>query len=315
MSTTILDCLCGGSPQNFGEPSCLQILGAPDTLVIAQRKKRDGTDNFLDISVELTEAITDNFFYAEDDANRYIIIPNIKNYIPEQADPVTDEAANGDIDNVRDGVASMTFEFRGNDIYKSVAKWKATNCLDLMVFLIDTDGNLLGKCEPGDKFGGLRIAKNSQIVLAQPKSFEATNKYTVKFNLDLDSGWDKLDFLSFDDFVDHSLLNLIALRDTNIIIDAVTDTTMDFHLFLDWGSAKKRSIKGVTGLTDSDLQLRNVTDETTVVFLTLTEPATPDGSYSSTFVTQAGDLVGVDPILNVKKPLSLNRLNDVNKQI
>lgn len=314
--TTIFDCLCGGTPQNFGEPSCLEALGAPNTLVIAQRKKSDGTDNFINYSVDLTKSIMTDYFYAEDAANRYIIIPNIKNYTPEQAEPVTDEASNGDIDNVRDGVASMTFEFRGNDIYKSVAKWKATNCLDLMVFLIDDKGNLMGKCEENDMFGGLRIAKNSQIVLAQPRNFEQTNKYTVKFNLDLNSGWDKLDYLSFDDFVDFSLLSFEPLRDVNISITGITATTIDFKLFTDWGSVKKRSTKGTYGLTTADLQLYNVDDEAVVSFLTLVEPTTPDGTYSGTFASQdTTETVYVDPILNVKEPLSLNRLPSVTADI
>ena len=315
MSTPIEACFCNGNIQNFGLANCLTELGAPSALVIAQRKTSGDTDNFIDLTATLNQATMEGFFFAEDDANRYIIIPQIKAYTPEQAEPVTDEASNGDIDNVRDGVASMMFEFRSGDIYKAVAKWKGIDCLDLMAFLIDDKGNLLGKLETGDKFSGLLIAKNSFVILPSPNNFEGVNKYTVKFNLELGSGWDKVDYIAADDFTDYSLLSQGALRDVNIVISAVTDTTMDFSLSLDWGSAKTRSIQGVLGLTTADLQLRNVTDDSTVVFTTLDEPATPDGTYSAVFASQAGALVGVDPILNVKEPLSLNRLNSVNIQI
>jgi len=312
MSSTIGACSCGGSIQNFGVPGCLPELGAPSKLVIAQRKKSDGSDNFLDLTQTLNSTYMDGFFLAEDDANRYIVIPDIKAYTPEQADPVTDEASNGDIDTVRDGVASMMFEFRGNDIYKSIAKWKGIECIDLMVFLIDTNGNLLGKCEASDMFGGLLVAKNSFVILPQPNNFEATNKYTVKFNLELGSGWDKVDYVAFDDFTSYSLLSVEPLRDVNIVITGITATTIDFKLSLDWGSAKNRSTAGVKGLTDSDLQLWNVDDGALVAFITLVEPATPDGSYSGTFASQdSTETVYVDPISNVKEPLSLNRLPSV----
>ena len=316
MSSTIEACSCGGSIQNFGVPGCLPELGAPSKLVIAQRKKSDGSDNYLDLTQTLNSTYMDGFFLSEDDANRYIVIPDIKAYTPEQADPVTDEASNGDIDTVRDGISSMMFEFRGNDIYKSIAKWKGIECLDLMVFLIDTNGNLLGKCEASDMFGGLLVAKNSFVILPQPNNFEATNKYTVKFNLELGSGWDKVDYIGFDDFTDYSLLSVEPLRDVNITITATTTTTVDFKLNLDWGSAKTRSTAGVKGLTTADLNLRNVTDAADVVFSSLVEPATPDGTYVGTFAAQdSTDVVYVQPISNVKEPLSLNRLPSVTTTI
>lgn len=309
MSTTISACFCDGNIQNFGQPGCLTELGAPKALVIAQRKRVNGSNNFIDLTATLDQTYMDGFFLAEDSENRYIIIPDIKAYTPEQAEPVTDEASNGDIDNVRDGTSSMMFEFRGNDIYKAVAKWKGIDCLDLMAFLIDTNGNYLGKCEEGDLFGGLLIAKNSFVIIPQPNNFETTNKYTVKFNLELGSGFDKVDYIGADDFTDYSLLAVEPLRDTNITITGITATTIDFKLTLDWGSAKNRNTAGVKGLTLSDLQLWNVDDGALVSFITLVEPATPDGTYSGTFASQdTTEIVYVDPILNVKEPLSLNRL-------
>jgi len=308
MATTISPCSCEGSPQNFGQPGCLTKLGAPYAVVIAQRKKSGGTDNFMDLSVDWDQAYIEGFYCAEDDANRYIIIPNIKAYTPAQAEPVTDEAANGDIDNVRDGVASMMFEFRDNDIYKSVAKWKGVDCLDLMAFLIDTDGNLLGKCETGDLFGGLLIAKNSFVILPAPNDFTATNKYTVQFNLELGSGWDKVDYVAASDLTDYSFLDIEPLRDVNIKITAITQTSMKFVTTLDYGSAKNRSTKGLDVFTDSDLQLYNIDDDGAVAFATLTIDPAVSGGYDATFASQdVGEVVYVDPILNVKKPLSLNR--------
>ena len=314
MSATIEACSCGGSIQNFGKPGCLSELGFPRSLVIAQRKKDDGTDNFLDLTQTLDSTYIDEFFLAEDDDNRYIIIPGIKAYTPEQAEALTDESPYGDIDNIRDGISSMMFEFRGGDIYKDLAKWNAVGCLDLMVYLIDDKGNLLGKCESGDNFGGLLVGRNSfQIIPIPHNGSDNVNKYTVKFNLELGSGFDKVDYIGFDDFTSVNLVTAYdPLRDVNVKITGITATTIDFKLFLDYGSAKKRSVKGVTGLTDSDLQLWNVDDGALVAFATLVEPATPDGSYSGTFASQdSTEVVYVDPILNVKEPLSLNRLPSV----
>lgn len=312
MATTIDPCACDGSAQNFGQPGCLTKLGAPYAVVIAQRKTSAGADNFMDLTAVWDQTYIESFYCAEDDQNRYFIIPNIKGYTPAQADPVTDEAANGDIDTVRDGIASMMFEFRGNDIYKSLAKWKGVACLDMMAYLIDTDGNLLGKCEANDMFGGLLIAKNSYITIAQPNDFAGTNKYTVQFNLELGSGWDKVDYVAAADLTDYSLLDIEPLRDVNVKITAITATTIDFVTTLDYGSAKNRSTKGLDVFTDSDLQLFNVTDSAIVAFATLAVDPAVEGGYNGTMVSQdSTDVIYVDPILNVIKPLALNRFPSI----
>lgn len=311
MSSTISPCACDGNIQNWGKPGCLTNLGAPSALVIAQRKTSAGVDNFMDLTVDWDQAYIEGFYCAEDADNRYIIIPQIQAYTPEQAEAITDESSYGITENVRDGVASLMFEYRSKDIYKDIRKWKGVDCLDLMAFMIDTEGNLLGKYEDGDKFGGFLIAANTLTTIPSPHNNETTNKYTIKFDLELGSGFEEFDYVSASS-IDYSLLLISPLRDVNIKITGITATTIDFVTTLDYGDAKNRSVKGLDVFTGSDLNLRNVTDASDVVFATLTVDPLVDGGYNGTMASQdSSDLVYVQPISNVKKPLALNRFPSV----
>jgi len=315
MATTIDPCACGTGIQNFGKPGCLTNLGAPSALVITQRKTSAGADNFMDLTVDWDQAYIEGFYCAEDANNRYFIIPNIQAYTPEQAESVTDESSYGITEKVRDGVASLMFEYRSKDIYKDIRKWKASDCIDLMGYLIDTNGNKLGICYDNDMFGGFLIAPNTIVTDPSPNNNETVNKYTVKFDLELGSGFDKFDYVAASS-MDYDLSLIKPLRDVNIKITGITATTIDFVTTLDYGDAKERSTVGLDVFTDSDLQLKNVTDDATVVFATLTVDPLVSGGYNGTMASQdSTDVVYVDPVLNVIKPLALNRLPSVTAEI
>lgn len=304
-------CSCEGGLPNYGTGDCPDDLGAPFILLISKREKENGTPNCIDFSVPLTAAIMNGLINNTSDDDRFIVIGGIKSYTPEQADPVTDEAANGDIDNVKDGVSSAEFEFRPHNIAVDARKWKSMSCLELQANFIDLNGNWLGQAGAGTTICGRNIEKNSFIITPKPKTFGESAKLIVKYNYTLSSGEETTEFLKPSDFVGFDLLKDVKpLRDVNIDITGITATTIDFKLTLDYGSIKDPKIDGVTGLTLSDLHLRNETDELDVVFATLVEPSTPDGTYSGTMASQDSlDVVHVEGIVsNVIVPLSLNRL-------
>ena len=303
-------CTCDVGLPNFGTGDCPDNLGAPFIMLISKREKEDGAPNCIDYSVPLDQAYMEALLHNPNANDRFIVIKGIKSYTPEQADPDTDEADNGDIDNVKDGVSSATFEFRPHNIAGDAKKWKSMSCLELQVNFIDDKGNWLGQKGEGKTLCGRNIQQNSFIITPKPKQFKEVAKLLVKYNYTLTSGEETTEFLTPSNFVNYNLLTQVKpLRDVNIEFTASTDATLEFKLFLDNGSIKTKNTDGVKGLTVSDLEMRNKTSQADVTFITLLEPSTPDGSYVATFAAQtAADEVFVQPIALVKVPLSLNRL-------
>jgi hypothetical protein len=260
--------------------------------VFALRKKEDGTDNCIDPSVTLDQAAVDALFKNEIARDRFLPLLSVKGYTPEQADPTTDEASNGDIDIVREGVESAVFEFRCANPNTLKAKLKAMACLDVTVFIIDTDGNIIGEANTAGKLCGRRVAKNSLNAKVLPRSFDGVNKIELSYNYDLASGSEKVDYIKAGDFTDTSLLDVEALNDVNI--EFVGNPGLSggtFKLFLDWGSIGDKI--PVTGLTPTELIGYNQDTPGTVTLLTCTDTVL-DGTYIYTHAAEsAGEIFNI----------------------
>ncbi len=305
-------CLCGDGIPVFGEGQCPDDLGVVQTLLISAIEDSSGNPIVIDYSVPLDETYMNAILHNENPNDAMTIIRRIERFTPEQADDLTVESSKGTIDKVRDGVTTYEFEFWPDNINVDARKWQAMSCLKLQLHIIDTNKNWQGKKGAGTTLVGKEIIPNSFSVRPSPNTFEDRGRLIVKFSLDLNSGESTGQFLRQSDFTDFDLHDDVKqLRGVNCEITGNTLTTVSFKLSLDHGSLASPSTDGVTGLTDSDLRMRNVTDEADVTFSGLVEPATPDGSYVGTFASQdASDVVFIDPILNVKVPLRLNNITN-----
>lgn len=303
-------CLCGDGIPVFGTGNCPDDLGAPQTLLISLLEDSSGNPIALDYNVALDAAYMNAIFHNENPSDAMTIIRGVERFTPEQADDLTVESSKGTISKIRDGVMTYEFEFWSDNVNIDANKWEAMSCLKLQLNIIDTNKNYQGKRGAGTTIIGKAIVPNSLSVRPSPRTFEDRSKLIVKFSLDLNSGEKSGVFLKQSDFTDFDLHgDVIQLRNVNCTITENTLTTVSFKLSLDHGSLANPSIDGVTGLTTGDLQLRNRTDESDVVFSGLVEPTTPDGSYIGTMAAQdASDVVNIDPILNVKTPLRLNNI-------
>lgn len=303
-------CSCNGGMPNFGEGKCPDELDLPFILVISQVEDSSGNAIGIDYTQTLDTTFMNGKLHNENADDRMIVITNIKGYTHDQAENKTDEAPNGDINNLQDGVTSVEFEFRPHNVSVDARSWKSMSCLQLQANIIDTSGNWTGKKGEGTTIIGKTIAVNSLSVRPKPRVNGEAAKLIIKFSYTLTSGEETTQFLKPSDFTDFDLLTAVKpLRSVYCTITGTTATTVNFQLALAHGSIKDPSVDGVTGLTPSDLELRNQTDEADVTFSGLVEPVPADGSYIGTMATQdLLDIVNIQPILNVKPPLSLNTI-------
>jgi hypothetical protein len=303
-------CLCGDGLTVFGEGNCPDDLGAPETLLISLLEDSSGNRIGLDYSVAMNAAYVNGILHNEDPNNAMTIIRRIERFTPEQSDDLTVESSKGTIRKVRDGVVTYEFEFWPDNVNVDAAKWDSFSCLKLQLNVIDTNKNWQGKRGAGTTIVGKEIIPNSFSVRPSPRTLDGISMLIVKFSLDLNSGEKTGVFLKQSDFTDFDLHNDVQqLSNVNCEITGNTLTTVSFKLSRDHGSIASPSTDGLFGMTTSDLQMRNTTDEADVTFSGLVEPTVPDGSYVGTFSAQdSADVVFIDPILNVKLPFRLNNI-------
>lgn len=286
-------CTCEGNINNLGKPNCLVELQAPDQLWFALRTKTDGTANVIDPTATLDQAYFETFLHADEAKNRFLPLKGVKNFTPEQDDDTTDEASDGSIEIINQGIVRSTYTVWCKDPYKLKAKLETLKCLELGAFTIDRSGNIIGEETSDGKLAGRKIAVNTLSVKVMPKSDEGTNKIEISFDYERSSTDSKVDYILSSDIVSPYSLNDVApLQDVNIeIVGTPSTTDIDFKLFLDYGSLSSRI--PVEGLTTSNLEGFDTIGTTTVTFATVTEPVT-GGTYNATFSAEtSGDILRV----------------------
>lgn len=303
-------CTCEGNINNLGEPDCLVELQAPSQLWFSLRTKVDGSDNVIDPTATLDQTYFETFLHADEAKDRYLPLLKVKNFTPEQDDDTTDEASDGSIEIINQGIVRATYTVWTKDPYKFKAKIKTLACLSLQLHIVDRDGNLIGEEDANGKLAGRKIAINTMSVRVMPKSDDGTNKFELSFEYERSSSDDKVDYITASDVVSpYVLTNVKPLKDVNITHSGIPSTTsMTFTLALDSGSLASRI--AVEGLTTTELEGYDTVGDTTVTFLTCTDV---DGLYTATYAAETiGDTIRVQGIgTTVQNGLDLKRIDDV----
>ena len=99
----------------MGVTGCLTELGAPRRFWFGQVNKDDGTRLSFDPGVTLDLAYMNTFLKSETLSERVIPTDNVKDFLPEKEDPVTEDAASGAKVVVREGSVTHVAVFWVND--------------------------------------------------------------------------------------------------------------------------------------------------------------------------------------------------------
>lgn len=278
-------CSCDGSSRNLGTTGCLPELGAPKDFWISPTFNEAGNRIALDPSVTLDLAYMTTFLRNENSRDRIYPALDVKAFVPEKADPTTEEAPSGSIAIVKQGSVSHSFTFWTNDPYTYKALFENMSCLDNQVMIPDTEGNLIGEETEDGKLAGRRIETNSMVVTVEDHTFESVAKVTVKFNYRLDSGDEKVSYIKASDFAsDYNTSTIKPLLDAQIeFVGTPTQTGGTFKLFLLWGSIGNKV--AIPSFTPTELIGYNETTPGTVTLITCTDAVT-EGTYVYTHASQ-----------------------------
>ena len=284
--STVGICSCAGNFNNLGTGSdCIPLLGAPQNIIFALTKKEDGTDNCIDVTGLLDLAQMDLLFEAEIAHDRYYPLNGIKEFTFEPAETVTVESASGSTGNVRKGRVSTTYRVWANNPQKLAEKLETFSCLGgLGVFVVDTEGNLIGKANTAGNLCPRGMEKNTLDIIPSQHKFDDVGWVDIKWTYTISDGEETVEYIQASDFAsDFDLLDVEPLEDVNITNLASTSVTeVNFDLTKDFGSlAGRLAVKGLDGTTF--LELYNQSTSTVVPFVTLVRTGT---NYAGTVATQ-----------------------------
>jgi len=284
--STVGTCSCAGNFNNLGTGSdCIPLLGAPQNIIFALTKKNDNTDNCVDVTGLLDLAQMDLLFEAEIAHDRFFPLNGIKEFTFEPAETVTVESASGAIGNVRKGRVSVTYRVWANNPSKLAENLETFKCLGgLGVFIVDTEGNLIGSANSDGNLCPRAMQDNSLDIIPSQHKFDDVGWVDIKWTYTITAGEETIEYIQSSDFAsDFDLITTEPLEDVNITNVASTSVTeVNFDLTKDFGSlAGRLAVKGLDGTTF--LELFNETTSTTVPFVTLVRTGV---NYAGTVATQ-----------------------------
>jgi hypothetical protein len=142
----------------------------------------------------------DTILKAEDPQDRVFPADVVKTFAAEKADPTTEEAENGSIRVVKEGVITHTATYWVNDPYAYKALWDSWKCKEIGVWTEDTEGNIIGEATSDGKLGGRRVEVNSMVSVVTDPNNTVGGALMVTWSYELASGDGKVSYISASQF-------------------------------------------------------------------------------------------------------------------
>jgi len=276
-------CACEIGLRSTGAPNCTPVVKVARKAIYVPYFANDGSINKIDLSVDLNQAFWDAALTNTDNSKRYFPSLLFDNVEELRNDPIFESLNSGANIFVQDGTATFAGWHVGADPSIS-GKYDGYKCIDLGVFIVDLDGNLIGNTSEDGFLRPIRVAKNTFYPLYMRATDTTIAKVAARWewhrtecdgDLGLVSASDiGIDLLDYDGLIEVTADNETATSTTEATFDLVTC----------FGSAKN-PIKA-QGVVIADLSVFNQTTQLAVVPSTLVESTINPGSYTLTFPAQ-----------------------------
>jgi hypothetical protein len=284
-------CKCGDAGGNLGVKNCYEAFGIGVGIFLMQTFKADGTRNSIPAITDVDDAFITAKLNNVDLAQRWYPLQNIKAIESERADDVTEEAPDGSITIIKEGVRPYAFYvLRGGAVLKkNIAK---SRCKDYSFFIITKDNQLIGMDKTaGTELFPIRIEPStlsSKLVLATDTTAE---KVSVNFQFDQREDDGDLAAMDVNDDAELSGYNgLLDIKSTVVGTPTTTGFVIDLNDYFGPLNGKGK----LTGLVAADFVLYNVTDSSVIVITSVTEATA--GRYTFVIPAQtSGDELRLTP--------------------
>ena len=276
-----MSCKCDQGSPNTGFPSCLgsdsPLIGF---LVVNRINSSGGLFNIPNATTKDAAWLT-GLINAADDKDRVYPLFKMENVVQDAPEPVTEEAASGTIEFIKEGVRTVSGEFfrQSRQFKGQVDQWR---CQDKAVYPVYLNGDVYGKCidDSGDLYP-ITIENGSWVATFVEATDTTVSKVSLSFQYNQIE--DVKDFYKFTkDEYTADITGSKGLMDVNGTVSGITDTQFTIELETIFGT--KENKEKLTGLVPGDFSLFNLDDALAVTILTAAE--SPSGTYTITYASQ-----------------------------
>jgi hypothetical protein len=273
----ICECTAGGN--NLGQAVCDAVLQSWNKTLFKERLNANGTIPKLAFTTTVGAkdlAFWNTYLQASPFRNRYILGDGIDDFEFEHNEREAVETANAVSYKVRDGHIDVTYNVFGSKgaSTKLYSKYKALECLNLGINIIDDAGQVAGPVDSADDMLLIPIDSLQVRYGAQQNSGQIAH-IIVEFRIPFTFDWGSVRIFQYDKSTDINPLDLRPIVDVNGTLTASAGTTIEATLKLDSSQIGGHPLVGL-GLANFTATL-NGSSETLVA---VTETA--DGVYSIT---------------------------------
>ena len=287
-------CDCNVVFGNTGTPDCVSIGSVTYRLIGVPTYDSTGVRNFITTTDTLDSAYFSALINQSDSSKRWYPLPVMKNVEDLRGEDLTESFNDGSTAFIQEGSRTFTGIAIKNPSPVLLGKMKSWRCSNISVYVIDTDGNILGNGGTADTLYPFELDSETW----SPKYMKTTDTTVAKIQLDYTYAKSENDedirMIAADE-TSIDVKNLEGLQDVTCVISAITTTSFTATLTGSYGTAvAKNKIKG---LLVADFDLNELTPTPGAIVITsVTESA--DGVYN--FVTPTATSADVDTLDLVK---------------
>lgn len=283
-------CACNSSLSNTGRPNCVPIFMAAYGIFAVPTYDSEGNLNSIDLEDDIDEAYLTARLNDTDATKRWYPIMELKNVTSDRSDPIYETFPDNSKAFVQDGVRTFSAEVRGigaGPEFKQ--KLDSLRCSPVSIFVIDKNGSIRGIVDKDSEafLYPIKTDPNTWLTKLIPGT-DTTNEHLL-MNFDWAQSEDDALLRMIDSGdMEANLLGARGLVDVNIVVGAITTTTVVITLSYDYGSLKNKLPD--SGLVANDFvsfdggalaKVYNSTDDADIAITSVVE--NPNGTYLITW--------------------------------
>jgi len=283
-------CKCDVGLSNTGT-ACTPLQAVARQYILTPKFKADGTLNKLDITSTLNTAFWTSQVNATAE-ERWYPLPRVQNVTDEKGDNIVQSFNDGSTAFIAEGARTVVGFLPGQAPHL-VGQINDARCSEIAMYVIDKDGNLIGKCIEDGFLHPICLEDDTISATYVKNDASATvSGVNIAFTWSLDEKDENMSMITVDEMTD-GVAGIKGLLDISSSYANISTTGFDVTLTVD-GYGTKLTPQLVKGLVAGDFALFNVTDSLSVTILTATE--SPDGTYAITFAAQtSADVLRLTP--------------------
>lgn len=285
-------CKCDVGLSNTGT-ACTPLQAVARQYVLLPKFKADGTLNKL---VVADGTYTTAFWTTQLNATaeeRWYPLPRVQNVTDEKADNIIQTFNDGSTSFIAEGARTVVGFLPGQAPHL-VGQINANRCSDLAVFVIDKDGNLIGKCIEDGFLHPICLETDTLSATYVKNDASATvSGINIAFTWSLDEKDENMSMITIDEMTD-GVAGIKGLLDITSTYANIALDSFDVTLAVD-GFGTKLTPQLDKGLVAGDFALFNIDDSLAVTIITAVED-TAGGTYTISYAAQGtGEVLRLTP--------------------